>query len=73
MTVQTLTKDGMMMTEFIEYLEMTLIPDLKEAGQAATAEDFEQCIDFMRDTQDDMLYWADVAKLYKRKYKEATR
>jgi hypothetical protein len=34
--------------EFINYLETTLIPDLKEGGSEATAQDFEQCIQFMR-------------------------
>lgn len=36
------------MEEFIEYLETTLIPDLKESGRDATAEDFEKCVEYMQ-------------------------
>lgn len=32
---------------FIEYLQETLIPDLRESGKDATADDFETCIKFM--------------------------
>lgn len=32
---------------FIEYLRGTLIPDLKESGCGATAEDFEKAIEYM--------------------------
>jgi len=35
--------------EFIDYLENTLIPDLKESDHVATAEDFETAVGFMRD------------------------
>jgi hypothetical protein len=34
--------------DFIEFLEETLIPDLKESGRHATAEDFETAVFFMR-------------------------
>lgn len=34
--------------EYIDWLETTLIPDLKESGRDATAEDFEKCIEFMK-------------------------
>lgn len=34
--------------DFIEFLEETLIPDLKESGRYATAEDFETAVFFMR-------------------------
>jgi len=34
--------------EFIEFLEETLIPDLKESGYIYTAEDFETAVYFMR-------------------------
>lgn len=33
--------------EFIAYLKDTLIPDLRESGSDATADDFETCIRFM--------------------------
>ena len=33
---------------FIEFLENTLIPDLKESGRHATAEDFETAVFFMK-------------------------
>lgn len=33
--------------EFVAYLEDTLIPDLKEAGQEKTAIDFEIAIEFI--------------------------
>jgi hypothetical protein len=33
--------------EFIEYLRNTLIPDLRAAGNEATAEDFEEAIEWM--------------------------
>lgn len=34
--------------DFIEFLEETLIPDLKESGRHATAEDFETAVFFMK-------------------------
>ena len=30
------------------YLERRLIPDLKESGMEATAEDFENCLQFLK-------------------------
>ena len=33
--------------EFIEYLTYTLIPDFKESGLEATAEDFETAVYYM--------------------------
>lgn len=33
--------------EFVEFLENTLIPDLKESGMDATAEDFETAVSFI--------------------------
>jgi len=30
--------------QFLDFLEHTLIPDLKESGTEATAEDFEKCV-----------------------------
>lgn len=33
--------------DFIEYLKKTLIPDLKDSGKHATAEDFETAVFFM--------------------------
>lgn len=35
--------------QLIEYLEGTLIPDLRESGLDATADDFESCVQMMRD------------------------
>ena len=34
--------------EFIDYLKNTLIPDLKEAGNNATAKDFEEAIHWLK-------------------------
>jgi len=34
--------------DFVEYLVENLIPDLKESGMEATAEDFESAVFFMR-------------------------
>lgn len=34
--------------DFCDYLETTLIPDLKASGHAATADDFETAVAFMR-------------------------
>ena len=34
--------------EFIAYLQRTLIPDLRESGKDATAEDFDTIIDFLQ-------------------------
>ena len=39
MNEPTLTKE-----EYIAYLETTLIPDLRESGMEATAEDFETAV-----------------------------
>jgi hypothetical protein len=33
---------------FVEYLTQTLIPDLRESGSDATADDFETCVRYMR-------------------------
>lgn len=35
--------------DHIDFLENTLIPDLRESGADATADDFARCIEFMRD------------------------
>ena len=37
--------------EFIEFLEVTLIPDLKESGMDATAEDFETAVYYMKEVE----------------------
>jgi hypothetical protein len=34
--------------EYVEFLDNTLIPDLKESGYEATAEDFEECSRLIR-------------------------
>ncbi len=34
-------------SSFVEYLRDTLIPDLRESGSDATADDFERCVSFM--------------------------
>ena len=34
--------------DFIDFLVTTLIPDLKDSGMEATAEDFESAVFFMR-------------------------
>jgi hypothetical protein len=34
--------------QFIEYLTQTLIPDLRESGRDATADDFETCVRYMQ-------------------------
>lgn len=39
--------------DFADYLERTLIPDLKESGLEATAEDFEECVGLIRSGQKD--------------------
>lgn len=36
-------------SEFIDYLESTLIPDLKNSGRDMTAEDFEKAVKFIRE------------------------
>lgn len=36
--------------EFINYLEQTLIPDLKESGHTATAEDFSVAVRFLKES-----------------------
>ena len=33
--------------QFIQYLSNTLIPDLRESGMNATADDFRRCVDIM--------------------------
>lgn len=35
--------------EFIAYLRETLIPDLRESGRDATADDFQTAIEFMEE------------------------
>ena len=37
-------------TEFCDYLRNTLIPDLRESGSDATADDFETALGFIADT-----------------------
>ncbi len=39
--------NGWSRTNFIEYLESNLIPDLEQSGRGATAEDFKTAIGFM--------------------------
>tara|TARA_R100000700_G_scaffold17252_1_gene23831 strand:- start:4438 stop:4575 length:138 start_codon:yes stop_codon:yes gene_type:complete len=34
--------------DFVEYLETNLIPDLKESGLEATAEDFETAVYYIK-------------------------
>jgi hypothetical protein len=34
--------------EFVSYLESTLIPDLRESGRDATADDFQTAVYFIR-------------------------
>lgn len=34
-------------SDFVQYLRETLIPDLRESGNDATAADFEACVLFM--------------------------
>jgi hypothetical protein len=34
---------------FVKYLQETLIPDLKESGSLAMAEDFEEAVEFIKD------------------------
>ena len=41
------TIDGFTKRDFIDYLRNTLIPDLRESGRDATADDFETAIKFM--------------------------
>jgi len=36
------------LTTDIDYLEQTLIPDLKKSGMTATAEDVEMCVKHMK-------------------------
>lgn len=43
-----MTFNGWTKDEFIEYLLNTLIPDLKESGREATAEDFETTVAFLQ-------------------------
>lgn len=38
--------------QFIAYLEGTLIPDLRESGNDATADDFEFCLKIIQDLQE---------------------
>jgi len=35
--------------EFVDYLEGSLIPDLRESGRNATADDFEVAVAFIED------------------------
>lgn len=35
--------------DFLLYLEETLIPDLRESGHDATADDFERCVEMIRE------------------------
>jgi len=48
-SVSAVTAGGTPQTkeDFIAYLEQTLVPDLKEEGKEATADDFESLISFM--------------------------
>jgi hypothetical protein len=39
---------GWKRAQFINFLENTLIPDLKTSGNNATAKDFETCVKYMR-------------------------
>lgn len=48
--------------DFVEYLEKTLIPDLKESGREYTAQDFETAVKHIRDS------WKEEVKI---KYKLA--
>ena len=34
---------------YVDWLETVLIPDLKESGLSATADDFEQCVKIIKD------------------------
>jgi hypothetical protein len=36
------------LSQFIEYLTERLIPDLRESGKEATADDFAQCVSYMQ-------------------------
>jgi hypothetical protein len=50
-------------TTYISYLEKTLIPDLKESGKTATAEDFETLVYVLRHhklPQQDLRTWSNV-------------
>jgi len=38
---------------FVSYLEQTLIPDLRESGADATADDFARCVELIRDNETD--------------------
>jgi hypothetical protein len=38
---------GKTLQDYIDWLEETLIPDLKDSGMVCTAEDFETCIEWM--------------------------
>ena len=40
--------DGWTRNEFIDFLENTLIPDLYDSGNDATAEDFETALKFIK-------------------------
>ena len=42
----------MTLVEFIDYLEQTLIPDLKDSGSTATAEDFETAVYYLNQLND---------------------
>lgn len=43
-----LNVNGYTAAQFVDYLENTLIPDLKESGLEATAWDFETAVEFIR-------------------------
>lgn len=34
-------------SNFVSYLQRTLIPDLRESGRDATADDFQTCVDYL--------------------------
>lgn len=45
---KTVPVSGFTLEGFTAYLERTLIPDLKESGSTATAEDFETAVNFLK-------------------------
>jgi hypothetical protein len=48
-------------TDFIAYLQETLIPDLRESGRDFTADDFETAIRFMQEGTKDLKVAVDVS------------
>ena len=48
-------------TQFIHFLEETLIPDLKESGMDFTAEDFETAVYFMKEHDAPSFQGSDLA------------